>query len=154
MWNKWTALGLIVLVVPIVIVYALSLFARQPPNLGVKNGKLAACPSSPNCVSTQAEDTEHRIEAMRYIGTPGEGMAKLKQTLATLPRTQIVTETEDYLHAECRSLIFRYPDDVEFWIDEPNGTIQFRSASRLGRSDFGVNRERMEAIRAAFNGGK
>jgi uncharacterized protein (DUF1499 family) len=151
MWNKWTALGLIVLVVPILIVYALSLFARQPPNLGVKNGRLAACPASPNCVSTQAEDAEHRIEALRFTGTSVEAMAKLKQALAGLPRTQIITETTDYLHAECRSLIFRYPDDVEFWIDEPNQAIHMRSASRLGRSDFGVNRARMEGIRAAFD---
>jgi uncharacterized protein (DUF1499 family) len=150
MWNRWTVLALIVVIVPILVVYAVSLLARRPPNLGVKNGQLAPCPASPNCVCTHAEDDEHAIEPLRFIGTPAEAMAKLKQALDMLPRKQVVTETPDYLHVECWSLIFRYTDDVEFLIDGPIQTIQFRSASRIGRSDFGVNRARMEAIRKAF----
>jgi uncharacterized protein (DUF1499 family) len=154
MWNRWTALTLIVLLVPILIVYALSILSRPPANLGVKNGRLALCPSSPNCVCTQAEDESHQIDPIRFTGPPAEAMAKLKQALLTLPRMDLVTEQDDYLHAECRSLIFRYPDDVEFWIDSENQTIHFRSASRLGHGDFGVNRARMETIRQAFAAAK
>src|SRR5438045_2858686 len=106
--------------------------SRQPTNLGVKDGKLAACPTSPNCVSTQAEDAGHKIEPIRFAGSSADALAKLKQAIATLPRAHIVSETADYLHVECTSLIFRFVDDVEFWIDEPNRTIHFRSASRVG----------------------
>ena len=154
MWNRWTALALIVIIVPILVVFAVSLLAKAPANLGVKNGRLAWCPSSPNCVCTQAEDETHQIDPIRFTGTPAEAMTKLKQALLTLPRVEIVTENEDYLHAVCRSLIFRYPDDVEFWIDGANQTIHFRSASRVGHGDFGVNRARMETIRQAFAAAK
>ena len=124
--------------------------SKRPTNIGVKDGKLAACPASPNCVSSQADDAEHRIDAIRYEGNKVDAMAKLKRAIATLPRAAIVTESAGYLHVECTSLIFRFVDDVEFGIDEPKRTIHFRSASRVGRSDFGVNRKRMETLRRAF----
>ena len=149
MWSKWYALALLVILVPIVGFYAMSFLARRPTNLGVKDGKLAPCPSSPNCVSTQADD-EHRIDVIPLTGNAADTMAKLKRAIATLPRTAIVTEAADYLHVECTSLIFRFVDDVEFWIDEANHAIHFRSALRVGHGDLGVNRRRMEAIRQAF----
>ena len=127
-----------------------SLLARRPTNLGVRDGRLAPCPDTPNCVCTQATDEAHRAEPLSYDGTAEEAMARLKAALATLPRTQIVTETPDYLHAECTSLVFRFVDDVEFLIDRERKVIHFRSASRVGRSDLGVNRRRMEALRQAF----
>jgi uncharacterized protein (DUF1499 family) len=126
------------------------MWSKRPTNLGVKDGRLAACPASPNCVCTQADDAEHRIDAIRFTGSKAEAMAKLKRAVAPLPRTAIVAESMDYLHMECTSLIFRFVDDVEFWIDEPNHTIHFRSASRVGHRDFGVNRKRMETLRRAF----
>ena len=132
----------------------MSLLARRPANLGVRAGKLAPCPSSPNCVSTQADDPEHRIDVIPFTGSPTDALAKLKRAIATLPRAASVTETGDYLHVECTSLIFRFVDDVEFWIDESNHVIHFRSASRVGRGDLGVNRKRMEAIRQAFENDK
>ena len=128
----------------------MKLLARRPANLGVRAGKLAPCPSSPNCVSTQADDAEHRIDVIPFTGSTADALAKLKRAIATLPRAASVTETADYLHVECTSLIFRFVDDVEFWIDEANHVIHFRSASRIGYGDLGVNRKRMEAIRQAF----
>ena len=77
-------------------------------------------------------------------------MRAIKKALATIPRIKIVSEDENYLHAEVRSLVFRFVDDVEFFVDEANHLIQFRSASRAGYSDLGANRSRMEAFRAAF----
>lgn len=149
MWSKWTLLAFValVIVVPILGIYALSLFAVRPTNLGVKDGKLAACPASPNCICTQVEDVGHHMDAIRITGSTADALAKLKQAIATMPRAKIVTESADYLHVECTSLIFRFVDDVEFWIDGPNQTIHFRSASRVGHGDLGVNRKRMEAIR-------
>lgn len=150
MWSKWYWLTPIILLTPILILYVLSFRAGRPTNLGVKAGKLAECPASPNCVSTQAEDAKHKIEPIRFTGSAGDAMMKLKQALVSLPRTRIVTETADYLHVECVSLIFRFVDDVEFWIDDANHVIHFRSASRVGHGDLGVNRHRMEAIRKTF----
>jgi uncharacterized protein (DUF1499 family) len=150
MWSKWYLLGLLVILVPILGLYALSLFARRPTNLGAKDGRLAPCPATPNCVSTQADD-EHRIEAIRFTGCAAEAHADLKRAITTLPRAKIITESADYLHVECTSLLFRFVDDVEFWIDEPNQIIHFRSASRVGHGDRGVNRKRLEAIRQALD---
>jgi uncharacterized protein (DUF1499 family) len=150
---KWKRLGLVLLVLLIGAVVTLALFrlfASRPANLGARNGQLAPCPDTPNCVCTQATDEGHRIEPLAYDGTAEEAMARLKAALAALPRTRVVSETPDYLHAECTSLVFRFVDDVEFLIDRERKVIHFRSASRVGRSDLGVNRLRMEALRQAF----
>ena len=77
-------------------------------------------------------------------------MRRLKGVLSALPRTQIVTETDRYLHVEFTTALMRYVDDVEFHFDETTGTIKFRSASRVGDSDLGANRKRMEQVRRAF----
>jgi len=139
-----------VLLLPIVGLAVLSALSRKPSNLGVVNGKLAPCPDSPNCVSTQAEDPGHRIEPIAFSGPPATGLARIKTIVAALPRTTIVTAGDDYLHVEFCSALFRFVDDVEFLIDASAGQIHFRSASRAGHGDLGVNRRRMEAIRAAF----
>jgi uncharacterized protein (DUF1499 family) len=129
----------------------LSAASRRPSNLGVVDGRLAPCPSSPNCVSTQADDAEHRMPPVSYSGSPREALDRIKAIVASRPRTTIVTEKENYLHVEFTSGLFRFVDDVEFLIDETNGKIHFRSASRAGYSDLGVNRQRMKAICAEFN---
>lgn len=152
---KRIVIGIVVVVVllPIVGLATLSLLARRPTNLGVVDGKLAPCPDTPNCVSTEAADKEHHIEPIPFAGDRAASVARMKEVLAALPRCRIVTATDDYLHAECTSLLFRFVDDVEFYFDEADQTIQFRSASRVGRSDLGVNRARMEAIRTQFQSG-
>jgi uncharacterized protein (DUF1499 family) len=128
-----------------------SLTAKRPVNLGVFEGRLAPCPDSPNCVCTQAADEVHRIEPLTYTGSAAEAMARLQSVLAARPRVRIVTQTENYLHAEFTSRLFRFVDDVEFLLDDEAKAIHFRSASRAGHSDLGVNRRRMEEIRQAFN---
>ena len=142
-------------IVVVLIVGALammSLFSCKPSNLGVVNGRLAQCPASPNCVSTQATDAEHRMEPIPFTGSPNEAMQRIKDVVAQMPRTKIVTVKDNYLHAEFRSAIFRFVDDVEFLVDPEAQVVHFRSASRVGHSDLGVNRRRMEEIRAAFGG--
>src|SRR5262245_66572391 len=89
MSSKWYWLIAIVILAPIVLMYILSLSAGRPTNLGVKDGKLAPCPSSPNCVSTQADDEGHKIEPITYTGSKADALAKLKQAIATLPRTHV-----------------------------------------------------------------
>ena len=81
---------------------------------------------------------------------PDEALKRLKQVLLDEPRTTIVTEEGGHLHAETRSFLFRFIDDVEFMLDADNQVIHVRSASRTGYSDFGVNRRRVERLRKRF----
>jgi uncharacterized protein (DUF1499 family) len=118
----------------------------RPSNLGVEAGRLKACPASPNCVCSSDSDKEHGIAAIAY-GQP-DAMTKLKGIINGMERTAIIVESEDYLHVEFTTKLMGYVDDVEFYIN--GGVIQVRSASRLGKSDLGLNRQRIEVIRAAF----
>lgn len=115
-----------------------------------RDGRLAPCPSSPNCVSSQAGDEVHRVAPIPFTGTAGAAIDRLAGIVRSLPRASVITATETYLHAEFRSAVFRFVDDVEFLADEPAGVIQLRSASRVGSSDLGVNRKRVETIRARW----
>jgi uncharacterized protein (DUF1499 family) len=112
--------------------------------------RLAPCPRTPNCVSTQGPPGPQHMDPISYTGPLAETRERLLRVLRAHPRTRIVREEADYLKAECRSAFFRFVDDVELLLDDAAKRIHFRSASRLGRKDFGVNRKRMEEIRAAF----
>jgi len=127
-----------------------SFSGSRPTNLGITDGKLADCPSSPNCVSSQSQDAEHQIEALPYEGSPAEAIAQLKTMIESLPRTQIIQITDNYLYAEFTSALMGFVDDVEFYVNPAEPVIEVRSASRLGESDLGVNRQRVEAIRTAI----
>lgn len=124
---------------------------KRPQNLGVKDGKLAPCPGTPNCVNSQSDDPQSQIAPLRYETSPQAAMAKLKQVIETMERTRIITESPNYLYAEFQTKLLGFVDDVEFYCDEQANCIQVRSASRLGKSDLGVNRQRVEEIRAQFN---
>ncbi len=128
-----------------------SFSGTRPNNLGLQNGALAACPDSPNCVNSFSTDAEHKIDPIRYTSAPEKAFADLKQTIQSMPRTKIVTESENYLYAEFASSLMGFVDDVEFYLDKTAGVIHVRSAARLGKSDLGVNRQRVEAIRAALS---
>ncbi len=138
------------LILPVLLLGVASLTSSPSEDLGVNEGRFAPCPDSPNCVSTQAiiKDSEHYIAPIP-LGerTSAEALANIKAAIGKLPRTKIVEESERYLQAESTSLIFRFVDDVEFWIDESGKQIHFRSASRVGYSDPGKNRQRMEHLR-------
>jgi uncharacterized protein (DUF1499 family) len=118
---------------------------RRPDNLGVTNGRLAPCRRTPNCVSSQADpsDREHYIAPIPFRG---DAMAAVRRAVAAMPRAKVISEKENYLYAEFRSKLLGYVDDVEFFYD--GAAIQVRSASRLGRRDFNVNRNRVEQLRA------
>jgi uncharacterized protein (DUF1499 family) len=126
-----------------------TLFAgTRPDNLGVSAGKLAPCPSTPNCVSSQSQDVGHFIEPLTYQSSAREAIAALKQIIESQPRTKIIAETDNYLYAEFATPWMGFVDDVEFSIQENPQIIEVRSASRLGESDLGVNRQRIEQIRS------
>jgi len=124
------------------------------PNLGVNNGELLPCPKSPNCVNSQAADEAHFIEPLHYTGSEKEARNRLVQIIKSEERTKILQDTENYIQAEFTSALFRFVDDVEFYFPEKQdgqAIIHVRSASRVGYSDFGVNRKRIEQIRSKFN---
>lgn len=120
----------------------------KPRDLGIKNSRLIPCPTTPNCVSSDATDASHAIAPFQLSVPPGDAWRELRLALKNYPRTELVRETDDYIHAECRSAIFGFVDDLEFHLRATEGIVAVRSASRLGRSDFGVNRRRIEALRA------
>ena len=123
---------------------------NRPADLGLKNGCLRPCPSSPNCVNSMGnEDETHRIESFHSVS-----LAELRELLQNEERVEIVTDRENYLHAEFTSRIMRFVDDVEFFSVAEEQVIHVRSASRLGRSDLGANRHRVEGLRAKLLGGK
>ena len=110
--------------------------------------QLPACPSSPNCVSSQATDAGHFIAPFKITGTAEEAWAALKKALVSQSRTVIINETGDALHAQATSLVFRFVDDIDAILDAQAGLIHIRSASRTGYGDFGVNRKRVETLRS------
>lgn len=110
---------------------------------------LRPCPRTPNCVSTESPDPGHRMEPLPYRDL-GEARERLLAVLKAQPRVRLVTVEPTYIHAEFRSALFRFVDDVELLFDEEGKKLRFRSASRLGRRDFEVNRRRMEEIGRQF----
>ena len=131
----------------------LSCAGKRPSNLGITDAQLTSCPSSNNCVSSDAEasDKTHYIAAFELNVKQTDAWQTAKTLVSTLPRTQIIHQTTDYLHAECSSAIFGFVDDLELHYRASNQTIAVRSASRLGSSDFGVNRKRVEDLRQQLN---
>lgn len=117
---------------------------------GMQNSRLKPCPDSPNCVSSFETDPSHYVEPLRYNGAIADARQKLLSILNSTKRVKVVISEENYIHAEFTSLIFRFVDDVEFYLDENEPVIHVRSASRVGYSDLGANRKRMEAIRRQF----
>jgi uncharacterized protein (DUF1499 family) len=101
-------------------------------------------------VSTFATDAEHKIEAIPYTDDPKIAWNRIVKLVQETPSAKIITQTDDYLHAEYTSRIFRFVDDVELVLDSGARKIHFRSASRVGHSDIGVNRGRMEDLRLRF----
>ena len=123
------------------------------PKLGIMNDELISCPSKPNCVSSQATDTEHYIQPIHFTGTPQDAQNRLLQILNALERTKIIAVQENYIRVEFTSKIFQFIDDVEFYFPATNTEhiiIHFRSASRIGYSDLGANQKRIEQIRGTF----
>lgn len=122
---------------------------RPPQGAGVKDGVLAACPSSPNCVSSQAGDEGRRIAPLTFSDDPDRAWSRLHELLGRRPDARVVVSEGPYLRVEFRTRL-GFVDDAEFSLDREGRMIHLRSASRLGYSDFGKNRRRLEEVRGAF----
>jgi uncharacterized protein (DUF1499 family) len=112
---------------------------------------LKPCPNRPNCVSSQSSDPRHAIEPLRYDIPANKVHQKLLKVVKNMPRTKVVKEKANYIHAECRTRFLRFVDDLEFLFDDNDDVIHVRSASRVGYSDLGVNRKRVEQLRRDFD---
>lgn len=118
--------------------------APRPTTLGVAaDGRLAPCPGSPNCVTSQTGLESQLMPALSFTDTQTAAQDRLRSLITAMPRAQIITDRPGYLHAEFRTPTIGYIDDVEFLLDAEQGLIHFRSAARLGYGDAGVNRNRM-----------
>jgi uncharacterized protein (DUF1499 family) len=130
---------------------------KAPNDLGLKEGKLKRISKTENCVSSQADlwpdhpmRSYAKIEPFKITGNGSAEMAKIAALLQAMPRTTIMMQDANYIYAQSSTPLLKFTDDVEFALDATQGVIHVRSASRLGRKDFGVNRQRIEAIRTAL----
>ncbi|MFP4356270.1 MAG: DUF1499 domain-containing protein [Phycisphaerae bacterium] len=139
-----------VLVLVVASLAYLSLTARRPADLGLHDGRLRPCPSSPNCVSSQAKDDSRRVEPLGFEGSGEQAWRRLRQVLEGMDRVEIITDTGRYLHAEFTMPLFRFRDDVEFQLRPEASVIDLRSASRVGWYDLGVNRSRAQKLAEAW----
>jgi uncharacterized protein (DUF1499 family) len=119
---------------------------------GINGGKLAACGEKNNCVSSQASNLNSYqfIEPWTYTVPDELAMSRLIEILQSEERAKLISVEKNYIRAEFTSRIFRFVDDVEFYMDRNNKKIHFRSSSRIGRGDWGVNRKRMEQLHQSF----
>ena len=127
------------------------LAGTKPNNLGMATGQLLACPATPNCVNSQSLDAEHSITPITYTSSAEDAFNTLKTVVQSFKQSAIAQETNNYLYAEFTIPVVGFVDDVEFLLDKNAQLIHVRSASRLCESDLGVNRKRIETIRAKFN---
>jgi len=137
----------LLLILPLIGVLSFGCSGRKPENLGLQKGRLAHCPSSPNCVSSQENDAP-----LAYTGSGEQAMARLSRVVGAMRGARLETLDADYLHATFKSYLFGFVDDVEFYLDREKGLIHFRSASRLGYWDLGANKRRMKKIKKLFGG--
>jgi uncharacterized protein (DUF1499 family) len=147
--NTFISIVIVFFVIPGLLLTTLSC-ASNPPKVQLVDGKLRACPSSPNCVSSESDSPSSRIEPLTFKGPPEKAWGDLKETIREMGG-KIQEEHDGYLWATFTSRLFRFVDDVEFRMVSTDGIIHVRSGSRVGYSDLGVNRRRVEKLRTLFN---
>ena len=148
--RKMTTGILVLTIGSVLFLLILSIVSRKKPLVGLVNGRLRSCPNRPNCVCSEDKDHPSYIEPVAFSGSAKGKWEKAKQVIRETGG-KIVREEDDYLWAIFRSRIFRFVDDLELRMDEKNRLIHIRSSSRVGYSDMGVNRRRIEDFRLRFN---
>ena len=133
-----------------VVLVGYSIASRKQPELGLHNGQLRPCPATPNCVCSEHQAESADVEPLGYTTTAEQVWAKIKQVISDTGGS-VIEEEADYLRAVYETPLLRYVDDVELRHDKKNQQIHIRSASRVGTSDMGANRKRVEKIRMMFN---
>ena len=156
---KWFVIVVVLLVVVAVAAGQLGLLqGKAPTDLGVRDGKLKPPSMTENSVSSQAalypDHPQRKYADIAPLRVKGDGpatLARIKAIVEGMDGAKVVKSEPDYLYAQFTTKLMKYVDDVEFWFDAAANVIQVRSASRVGRGDMGVNRKRIEAVRAAYD---
>jgi len=141
----------IALISSIIIILTSGCGRTMPEGLGLNNNKLIECPDSPNCVSTQSQKEQAKMTPIKYAVNDETAYKLLLQVIEGNKLANIITKTNNYIHAAYHTKSKVFIDDVEFFIDADAKLIHFRSASRVGHSDLGANRKRMEKIKNEFS---
>jgi len=156
---KWFVIVIVLLVVVALAAGQLGFLQGTPPaDLGVRNGKLKPPSMTENSVTSQAalypDHPQRKYADIAPLALKGDGpatLAKIKAIVDGMEGAQVVKSEPGYLYAQFTTKLMKYVDDVEFWFDPAANVIQVRSASRVGRGDLGVNRKRIEAVRAVLD---
>jgi len=138
----------------IVILIVVVMFGKNniaPKNLGVKEGKLKKMPNSPNAVSSQTDIEDKKVEPLLFTGDLEKSKARIIGIINNLEGTEMIKNEKNYIYVIFKTGGLKFKDDVEFYFDEVNKLIHFRSASRVGYSDMGLNRKRYDEIKSAYN---
>ncbi|MBX3417275.1 MAG: DUF1499 domain-containing protein [Pirellulaceae bacterium] len=147
-WRRFRIRLFFLPIIVLILLAGMSAMATRPKNLGLLNGRLHPLPPTPNAVSTDSVNELQEMAPIKFSCSPEEALELVIRVVERQPRMRIVEQQRDYVHFEARSLIFRFVDDVEFLVVPEERQIHFRSASRVGHSDLGVNRKRMEKLTA------
>jgi uncharacterized protein (DUF1499 family) len=123
---------------------------RPPENFGIGNGSLAPCPDSPNCVSTKSRNPKSAMTPLPFIGTKDQTRNRIIQIIGAMERSEIIKATDSYVYVQYKTRFLQFVDDVEFLFDDTAEVVHFRSASRVGYYDFGMNRRRMIEVSKAY----
>lgn len=144
------AIKILVVIVLVIVIVMTVKNNQRPKGLGIIDGKLAEVPETPNGVSTQTSDLEKKVEAMPFKETLEESKIRIKDAIMAYGGGDIIREEDDYLYVVFKTGTMKFKDDAEFYFDSSEKLIHFRSASRVGHSDMGLNRERYEAIKVHY----
>ena len=124
---------------------------HPPENLGDRRSALSPCPDRPNCVSTKSRVARHAMQPLPFKGTRNESRDRILGVIQGMTGSSIMSASDDYIHVQFKTRIWRFVDDVEFYFDDDARLIHFRSASRIGYYDFGKNRRRMKRISEVYS---
>ena len=147
-WIIYTIAALVIMIGIMLVAYSVA--SRKLPELGLLNGQLRPCPATPNCVCSEYQGDSAYVEPLSYTVKTEQAWEKIKRVIAETGGS-VISEGRDYLRVIYKTPLLRYIDDVEFRLDRNLQRIHVRSASRVGKSDMGANRKRVEKLRITFN---
>jgi len=143
----------ILIAIVVLCVLAFVLIYKQnssAPKLGVRDGQLMPLSSKPNCVSSQTTLKEKFVAPLHFKDSSEATITALKAAVAAYGPHEIMDETANYLYVIFTTPLMKYRDDVEFYLDETTQKVHFRSSSRAGYSDMGLNKKRYHALAASY----
>jgi uncharacterized protein (DUF1499 family) len=142
--------GLVAACAVVPVLRGINRLVPTPKNLGLREGRLSACPNTPNCVNSRAEDASQVIEPLRFSDAAEAATERLHRVASGMRGARLIRRDGGYAHYEFRTMLWGFIDDLEFVVEAKESVIHLRSASRIGYSDLGANRRRIEEIRGRW----